>query len=112
MKQLEPPNVGVECDCRCFVRASLPWESTRRAVTEYSSKALAELEIKSFDDIDILDPATPEQLRGWGSATILVDSEDVSGAPKGNSVGGRVYLEPDRECPAPRPSLPRFAVRK
>jgi hypothetical protein len=63
-------------------------------------QALDELSIAAHEEIDILDPATPDELRGWGSPTILVDGEDVSGAPKGDSVGCRVYQEPGR-VPSP-----------
>ena len=63
-------------------------------------KALAELSNAGYTEVDILDPATPEELRGWGSPTILVDGVDVSGAPKGDSVGCRVYQGPDR-VPSP-----------
>jgi len=41
-----------------------------------------------------LDPASPEDLRGWGSPTILVNGADVTGQPKGNSVSCRVYNTP------------------
>ena len=63
-------------------------------------KALAEVSIAGYEEIDILDPATPEELRGWGSPTILVGGEDVSSAPKGDSVACRVYAGPDR-VPSP-----------
>lgn len=53
--------------------------------------ALSECGISEFDEIDILDPDVPEELRGWGSPTILVDGTDVTGIPKGNSVSCRVY---------------------
>ena len=42
-------------------------------------EALAELGIPNYQEIDILDPATPEDLRRWASPTILVDGMDVSG---------------------------------
>ena len=53
--------------------------------------ALAELGTVDYTEIDILDPATPEALRGWGSPTILVDGSDITGQPKGDDVGCRVY---------------------
>ena len=72
------------------------------AARESLQSALAELEIAGYEEIDILDPATPEGLRGWGSPTILVDGEDVNGSPKGDGVGCRVYQGPDR---VPTPAM-------
>ena len=56
--------------------------------------ALSSCGLSSYEDIDILDPASPEDLRGWGSPTILVNGADVTGQPKGNSVSCRVYNTP------------------
>ena len=53
--------------------------------------ALAEYGAVDYAEIDILDPATPDELRGWGSPTILVDGSDITGQPKGDDVGCRVY---------------------
>ena len=50
--------------------------------------------MSSFEEVDILDPASPEELRGWGSPTILVNGMDVTGQPKGNNVSCRVYPSP------------------
>jgi hypothetical protein len=66
------------------------------AARESLEKALAELQIRGYEEIDILDPATPQDLRGWGSPTILVNGEDVTGGSKGNNAGCRVYSGPDR----------------
>jgi mercuric ion transport protein len=65
------------------------------AARESLRQALDGLELPTFEEIDILDASTPEELRGWGSPTILIDGEDVSGNPKGNSVACRVYAEPN-----------------
>ena len=59
-------------------------------------KALADCGMSGYEDIDILDPGTPDDLPGWGSPTILVNGVDVSGQPKGDSVSCRVYPGPDR----------------
>ena len=56
--------------------------------------ALSSCGVSSYEDIDILDPTSPEDLRGWGSPTILVDGVDVTGHPKGDSVSCRVYNTP------------------
>ena len=61
---------------------------------ENLKKALADCGINDFEEVDILDPASPEELRGWGSPTILVNGLDVTGLPKGNSVSCRVYPFP------------------
>jgi mercuric ion transport protein len=55
--------------------------------------ALARLGLSGYEELDILDASTPEELRGWGSPTILIDGEDVSGGRKGDSVCCRVYPE-------------------
>ncbi len=59
-------------------------------------KALADCGMSGYEDIDILDPGTPDDLPGWGSPTILVNGVDVTGQPKGDSVSCRVYPGPDR----------------
>ena len=59
-------------------------------------KALADCGMSGYEEIDILDPATPADLPGWGSPTILVNGVDVSGQPKGDSVSCRIYPGPDR----------------
>ena len=61
---------------------------------EKLKQALADCGMSNFEEIDILDPASPEALRGWGSPTILVNGLDVTGQPKGNSVSCRVYPFP------------------
>jgi hypothetical protein len=63
-------------------------------------KALALAGLRDFEEIDILDAATPDDLKGWGSPTILVDGNDVAGSGKGEAIGCRVYDGPDR-VPAP-----------
>lgn len=56
--------------------------------------ALSSLGLRTFEEIDILDPATPDELKAWGSPTILVDGEDVTGATGGDGIGCRVYGSP------------------
>lgn len=62
--------------------------------------ALDSLGLGEFEEIDLLDPATPEALRGWGSPTILVGGEDLTGSSKGNALGCRVY-EGEKGVPGP-----------
>ena len=59
-------------------------------------KALADCGMSGYEEINILDPGTPDDLPAWGSPTILVNGVDVAGQPKGNSVSCRVYPGPDR----------------
>jgi hypothetical protein len=66
------------------------------AAREALRQALAELGISAFEEIDLLDPSTPEDLRGWGSPTILVNGRDVAGLTRGDNLGCRVYPGPDR----------------
>lgn len=49
-----------------------------------------------YELIDVLDPATPESLARWGSPTILVNGEDVSGQAKGDGVSCRIYDTSDQ----------------
>lgn len=53
-----------------------------------------------YEEVDILDPNTSDELRGWGSPTILIDGRDLAGNVKGDSVGCRVYDGPGR-VPSP-----------
>lgn len=55
------------------------------------NEALAVCDINEFEEIDILDLASPEELRGWGSSTISVNGLDVSGPPKRDSASCRIY---------------------
>lgn len=56
--------------------------------------------LREYEEVDILDPSTAEELRGWGSPTILIDGRDATGNARGDSVGCRVYDGPDR-VPSP-----------
>ena len=53
--------------------------------------ALTECGIETYEELDILSPQTPENLRGWGSPTILVNGTDIAGQAKGDDVSCRVY---------------------
>lgn len=57
--------------------------------------ALASLGLRDFEEINILDAATPNELKGWGSPTILVEGEDLTRNAKGEGVGCRVYNTPN-----------------
>ena len=58
--------------------------------------ALLEFEQISFEEIDILEADAPDQLRAWGSPTILIDGCDITGELAGNSVCCRVYETPQK----------------
>ena len=58
--------------------------------------AVSEAGLAGYEVIDILDPETPEDLRGWGSPTILVNGADVTGNTKGEGVGCRIYSTESR----------------
>ena len=50
------------------------------AAREALRRCMAALEIPpDFEDIDVTAPDVPEELRSWGSPTILVNGVDVSG---------------------------------
>ena len=38
-----------------------------------------------WDEWDLMDPSTPEPFKRYGSPTVLVDGEDVTGVQAGNS---------------------------
>ncbi len=63
-------------------------------------QALGECGIDDYEEIDILNPSVPDELRAWGSPSILINGSDVSGRPKGDGVGCRIYSGPDR-VPSP-----------
>lgn len=58
-------------------------------------QALSDCGLAGYEEIDLLDSRTPYEFRGWGSPTILVDGADVTGAPRGDQLGCRVYSTPD-----------------
>ena len=71
--------------------------------------ALDSLGLRESEEIDLLDPATPEELRRWGSPTILVNGEDLAGNVKGNALGCRVY---DGETGVPDPEMIAQQIRR
>lgn len=60
---------------------------------------------------DVTSAGAPERMRGYGSPTILVDGEDVSGAASAQAAACRVYLGSEvRGAPA-RAVIVRALVR-
>lgn len=52
---------------------------------------VAEQIAQEVEEIDVQSPTTPEELRGWGSPTILVDGKDISGAERTAAAACRLY---------------------
>ena len=67
-------------------------DAARRSLDD----AMASLNLSSYEVIDILDPDAPEDLKGWGSPTILINGKDVAGGNQGDGVGCRVYPGPSK----------------
>jgi len=101
-----PRSVTANPAIQLLVFAGCPLAAPARESLE---KALAELEIPGYEEIDILGAGASDELQGWGSPTILVNGEDVTGAPKGNRFGCRVYPGSDR---VPSPSAIVEGIRK
>jgi len=72
-------------------------------------KALTLVGLRDFEEVDLLDAATPDSLKGWCSPTILVDGNDVAGDKRGEAIGCRVYDGPER---VPAPEVIATAIRK
>lgn len=67
-------------------------DAAKRALDD----AMASLNLSSYEVVDILGPNTPDNLRGWGSPTILINGKDVAGHDQGDGVGCRVYPGPSK----------------
>jgi hypothetical protein len=65
---------------------------------EVLKRALIEcgLDADHYEEIDIMDAETSDEVRAWGSPTILVNGADVSGVNIGNGASCRIYDTPDR----------------
>ena len=48
-----------------------------------------------IEHIDLLDPDTADELKRWGSPTILLNELDITGAPPGDANSCRIYPGPD-----------------
>jgi len=66
------------------------------AAKDALDEAMSSLGLRSYEVIDILDANTPDDLRNWGSPTILINGRDVTGGKPGNSPGCRVYAGPSK----------------
>ena len=45
----------------------------------------------SFEEVDLMSRHTPNELKRWGSPTILVNGCDITGAAPGDSCSCRIY---------------------
>ncbi len=54
-------------------------------------KALAECRLGGYEWVDVMAEETSEELKVWGSPTILVNGKDVTGNQGGDGVGCRLY---------------------
>ena len=63
------------------------------AAREQLGRALAEAGLPlRWTEYDVTSASAPKRVRGFGSPTILVDGEDVSGAPSAEAASCRVYM--------------------
>ena len=59
-----------------------------------------------IEELDTTSAATPDELRGWGSPTVLIDGEDVAGEHPSGGVSCRRYRGADGQMSgAPTVSL-------
>ncbi len=54
-------------------------------------KALAKCGLEGYENIDVMAEHTEDELKSWGSPTILVNGKDVTGHRGGDGVGCRIY---------------------
>lgn len=67
-----------------------PHADVARAALERALQ-ICGMSARSYEAVDVLDPATPSGLTAWGSPTILVNGNDVTGFARGDGVGCRIY---------------------
>ncbi len=44
-----------------------------------------------FEEVDLLSESTPDEVKCWGSPTILINGADVMGSSKADACGCRIY---------------------
>lgn len=44
-----------------------------------------------FEEVDLMAADTPDVLKRWGSPTILINGEDITGAEQGSACSCRLY---------------------
>ncbi len=80
-------------DVRFLWFAGCPLAAPARANLE---AALAQCGVAHYETIDLMSPDTLPTLQAWGSPTILIDGEDVTGEVPGGSACCRLYVTPER----------------
>jgi len=55
------------------------------------ARVLAEFPAARLREVDVSAADAPEELRGWGSPTVLVDGVDVAGGQPGTARSCRLY---------------------
>ncbi|NNE06709.1 MAG: thioredoxin family protein [Xanthomonadales bacterium] len=63
-----------------------------------------------FEEVDLMDPATPIELKRWGSPTILVNGQDITGARQGEACSCRLYAS-DGGVPTTREIIEALAKK-
>lgn len=53
-----------------------------------------------IEEVDVTDESTPEELRGWGSPTVLIDGTDVGGEIEPTGAVCRLYTGDVRGAPS------------
>ena len=74
--------------------------------------AIAELDPEQpleFEEIDLMSDSTPSELSCWGSATILINGQDLVGCSKGDAGSCRIYAS---DGGVPTPDEIRIAIKK
>lgn len=66
-----------------------------------------------IEDVDTAAPETPDNLRGWGSPTILIDGADVEGQSGSGNMSCRLYRDSSgRYAGIPTESALRVAIER
>ena len=61
-----------------------------------------------YEEINVMDELTPEELKGWGSPTILVNGADIAGGEPSDQTSCRIY----ENGAAPEPDQIAIALRE
>ena len=47
-------------------------------------------------EVDLMDAQTPDDMKRWGSPTILINGQDIAGGPQGSGHSCRIYPGEER----------------
>ena len=70
-----------------------PLAGVSRTVLEQALKECG-MNQADYANVDVMDDATPENLRASGSPSILINGKDFTGNPQGNANNCRLYNGP------------------